>query len=519
MSETTTNISQKWDVIIIGTGMGGSTAGYTLAQKGLSVLFLEKGGDIKEKNELAAPIDPQERIEKGWWPNPISRQKSKKEYEHIYAAIGCGMGGSTMHYAAALERLDPIDFEELTTRNQTTEPWPVSYDNFCAYYEKAEKLFGLKEDNDEKWDARISEWDKAFIKNLKNHGMNPARLQVGMKYDKACTECVGVICHRKCKADARTICLEPALQMPNSHLLTHCEVERIESNQHHATGVQAKINGQTISLSATKIILAAGAIHTPQLLLKSKNEYWPNGLANSSGQVGRNLMFHGLDMYAIWGPKKIKNEAIQKKSVSIRELHSKNKLRLGHIQNMGIRAGRGVIAQQLKSMLRNIGITHEKLLSLITLIPSHIAAKALGEANIFAVQIEDDPDPDNRVILNPDEPDGASFNYILTDDIKKRAKEMHKQFKAKLGKWRIIRILPSLTFNSGHVCGTCRFGNNPSKNVLNKDCRTHDIKNLYVADSSFMPRSGAANPSLTIAANAIRVADIIGQSFDQQRSK
>ncbi len=119
---------------------------------------------------------------------------------------------------------------------------------------------------------------------------------------------------------------------------------------------------------------------------------------------------------------------------------------------------------------------------------------------------EDDPNPDNRVILDPNEPDGASFSYTITDDLRWRADKLRLAFSRSVRPWRMLRISTKIDMNYGHPCGTCRFGDVPALSVLDRDCRTHDLENLYVVDASFMPRSGAVNPSLTIAANALRVA-------------
>jgi choline dehydrogenase-like flavoprotein len=119
---------------------------------------------------------------------------------------------------------------------------------------------------------------------------------------------------------------------------------------------------------------------------------------------------------------------------------------------------------------------------------------------------EDDPNPDNRITLDPDEPDGVSFSYTITDDLRRRADALRQAFSRSVRPWRMLRISGELEMNYGHPCGTCRFGDDPGSSVLDRDCRAHDLENLYVVDASFMPRSGAINPSLTIAANALRVA-------------
>jgi choline dehydrogenase-like flavoprotein len=142
-------------------------------------------------------------------------------------------------------------------------------------------------------------------------------------------------------------------------------------------------------------------------------------------------------------------------------------------------------------------------------VPSHVGAAFLGTASIFAAATEDDPDPDNRICLNPGEPNGAHFVYTIAIDLRRRAEALRSAFKAALKPWRLMALSPILAMNYGHPCGTCRFGDDAATSVLDKNCKAHGLTNLFVVDSSFMPRSGAVNPSLTIAANALRVAPVI----------
>jgi choline dehydrogenase-like flavoprotein len=128
---------------------------------------------------------------------------------------------------------------------------------------------------------------------------------------------------------------------------------------------------------------------------------------------------------------------------------------------------------------------------------------------LFAAMTEDDPHPGNRVVLDPDEPDGAKFIYTITDELRSRADGLRELFARHIRPWKLARLSPELTMNYGHPCGTCRFGDDPAASVLDRDCRAHELENLYVLDASFMPRSGAVNPSLTIAANSLRVAPVI----------
>jgi choline dehydrogenase-like flavoprotein len=509
MTNSTVAASLHWDVIIIGTGVGGATVGRSLALEGFSVLFLEKGGRIGPSEEGNAAVTPESRMACGWWPHPISHRQPNGDRKRFYAAVGCAVGGSSIYYAAALERMAASDFDGLHTQYVSTSRWPVSFGEFVPHYETAEKLYGISSESSYIAERRMSEWDRALMEQMRQNGLKPDPLHVAIRYDEQCKECIGRVCPRDCKSDARVACLEEALRQPQSHILEHCDVQTLEADEKGVRVVKALHLGRELQLCASIVVLSAGALHTPQILLRSRNEFWPNGLANSSDQVGRNLMFHTSDIFALWAPRRLDRQGRQRKSISVRDFYVHNGRRLGYVQSMGLDAGRGEIASYIKDQLRRRGVRNELLLSLLAKAPSHVGAFMFGGAGIFAAMTEDDPNPDNRVILDPSEPDGASFSYTITNDLRQRADELRLAFSRSVRPWRMLRISSELEMNYGHPCGTCRFGDDPAFNVLDRDCRTHDLENLYVVDASFMPRSGAINPSLTIAANAVRVAQKI----------
>jgi choline dehydrogenase-like flavoprotein len=506
MTNPTVATSRHWDVIIIGTGVGGATVGHSLALEGLSVLFLEKGGRIGPCEESNAAVTPESRLAHGWWPHPVSHRQTNGNHKRFYAAVGCALGGSSIHYAAALERMAASDFDGLHTPSASVPPWPVSFGEFVPHYDAAEKLYGISGASSHIAERRMSEWDRALMEQMRQNGLRPDPLHVAIRYDEQCKECIGKVCPRDCKSDARVACLDEALRQPQCQILEHCDVQTLEADKESVRMVKALHLGRELELRARIVVLSAGALHTPQVLLRSRNEFWPQGLANSSDQVGRNLMFHTSDIFALWAPRRLARQARQHKSISVRDFYVHKGQRLGYVQSMGLDAGQGEIAVYIKDQLRRRGVRNELLLSFLAKAPSHIGALMFGGAGIFAAMTEDDPNPDNRVILDPNEPDGASFSYNITDDLRRRADELRLAFSRSVRPWRMLRISTELEMNYGHPCGTCRFGDERAFTVLNRDCRTHDLENLYVVDASFMPRSGAINPSLTIAANALRVA-------------
>jgi choline dehydrogenase-like flavoprotein len=498
--------AKEWDVIVIGSGMGGATVAYDLALRGLEVLILEKGRRVTGAFGLEQGTLPEVRTERGWWPMPVSQRMSDGTHATFYAPIGCAVGGSTIHYAAALERMAPTDFQSLGTEGRIAAPWPISYGELLPYYQAAEALYRVQLGDEVAAMGRLSEWDRALMENMRHNGLRPDLLRVGIRYDDQCQECIGRVCPRNCKADALAVCLDEALRYKNCKLLQGCDVLSIDATATRAKGVRAVCDGKEVRIPGRVVVLCAGAFRSPLILLRSASAVWPAGLANGSDQVGRNLMFHTADILALWAPRRYERQGRQRKAISVRDFYLLDGDRLGYVQSMGIEIGPGAIAAHLKDVMRRYGVRSEWLLSLLAVLPSRLGTVLLGNAGLFAASTEDDPDPNNRVSLDPEHIDGAHFTYTITDDLRRRANALREKFAAAIRPWRLMRISTALSMNYGHACGTCRFGENSRSSVLDRDCRTHELSNLFVVDASFMPRSGAINPSLTIAANALRVA-------------
>jgi choline dehydrogenase-like flavoprotein len=505
-------IAKRWDAIIVGSGVGGATLAHALALQGLDVLVVEKGRRVPASADLEQGVLPEDRLARGWWPLPLSEKKGDGSYAGVFAPVGCAVGGSSIHYAAALERLAATDFQPPAAPTRALPAWPVSHDEFLPCYEAAEKLYRVQMSTEAAL-GRMSQWDRALMERLRRNGLEPDALHVAIRYDEQCEECIGRVCPRDCKADAASVCLNDALRSGYCRLLENCDVKSVEASESSVQGVRAVQDGKEILIRGRIVVLSAGAFRSPLILLRSVSPAWPTGLANRTDQVGRNLTFHTSDLFAIWAPQRYDRRGRQKKAISVRDFYVVQGERLGYVQSMGIEIGRGAIALHLKNLMRRRGVTNERLLSLLAKIPSHVGAALYGKAGLFAAMTEDDPDPNNRVMPDPEQPDGARFSYTVTDDLRRRADGLRDRFAAAIRPWRMARLSTRLEMNQGHPCGTCRFGDDPRSSVLDRDCKAHGLSNLFVVDASFMPRSGAMNPSLTIAANALRVAPRIASAL------
>jgi choline dehydrogenase-like flavoprotein len=301
------------------------------------------------------------------------------------------------------------------------------------------------------------------------------------------------------KADGQTMCLRPALVNKNVTLLTHAYVEKLDTDASGAkiTKVITIVKGEKMIFSSDLVIVACGAVNSAALFLRSANGQHPNGLANSSGQVGRNLMLHHNGCLVAFTKKK--NDCVFQKSLGIADFYhgaDDSEFPLGEIQLMG-RNDPDTIMWMGETLFPGKSYTGLKEMSID-----------------FWLTAEDLPNAENRVTLREDGSIQVSYtrnNYAAYEKLKEKLKQIFE----KLGetdpdykdvKWGGYDLDIS---GMSHQNGTLRFGVDSSTSVLDLNCKAHDLDNLYVADASFFPSCGAFNPALTIAANALRVGDHI----------
>jgi choline dehydrogenase-like flavoprotein len=329
---------------------------------------------------------------------------------------------------------------------------------------------------------------------------------VGIRYLPGCVECIGHKCPRHCKMDGRSAGVEPALATGRAALLDGCEVMALRGARGRVTHLEAERGGQRLRLRARCFVLAAGGLGSPRLLLRSADAIWPRGCANESGLVGRNLMFHLSERIAVWPARRLDFSG-PAKTIALRDFYRRDGMRFGLFQSMGLGASYGSIVQYLNEKFDRSALRGLRPLREFTRLPALVAAGVFGDARIFVGILEDLPYPTNRVVLDPAHPERLGFDYTLAPELLHRRRVFRELIKAGLKGQRsfFLHIEPEL--NLAHPCGTLRFGRDPATSVLDASCRAHGLENLYVADSSFMPTSNGVNPSLTIAANALRVAD------------
>lgn len=512
--------SRRWDVIVIGTGIGGGTIGRRLAERGLSVLFIEKGrsGYRTEQNHMAGDDvhDPEARLIRGSWPD-TARARIEGQERRFHPAIGAAVGGSSVFYAATLERPEAHDLDDSAERPHPTGGWPVGFDTMLPWFDQAQALFEVRGQPDPLADhptpnlsagPAMCEGDARLMEGMRRSGLHPYQLHSAMRGVEGCGSCLGRKCPRPCKLDGRSAGVEPALATGRAAVAERCEVTELRGDGPRITNVVVRRGGETLEFTADHVVLAAGALSSPRILLASRCAEWPEGCGNAHGQVGRYLMFHLNEMFALW-PRRGEGYAEAAKSIGFRDLYHTEGHRFGMVQAMGLDAGEGEILNYLRGKIQRSPLRRLPGASQMARIPAKVAARALGQAKVFVGLLEDMPYAENRVMPDPERPGGILIDYRFSPELHQRRKRFRKLIRTSLGLRRTLFLTYQPELNFGHPCGSLRMGTDPARSVVDADCRVHGIRNLWVADASFMPTSMGVNPSLTIAANALRVGDAI----------
>jgi choline dehydrogenase-like flavoprotein len=526
-----------WDVIVIGTGMGGGMLGYSLARAGRRVLFVEKGrstlpgvpGTIRAAiPELAEPQSA--RSTDAYYDALARAGRTTDEITDISGRfarrfvpfIGSGTGGSSALYGMVCERFFAGDFtprQNFRDPGDSTVPeaWPITYQQMSPWYAEAEKLLGVRGQADPlRPEAAavglpaapaFSADNQPLVDHLEARGLHPYHLPMACEYTDGCTTCQTYLCAQSCKNESSRNCLLPALTEYGAQLLADCRVIRLDSDRRQVTGVICEHRGAMLTLKAKVVVLAAGALATPVLLLNSRSGDWPGGLANDSDWVGRNLMRHLLDPIEVWPERQSKITA-ENKEIGLNDFYFLDGQKYGTVQSFG--------AIPPMEWLTNRPGRRGKALRLMTPAVREIYERFFTGGLVLAAMTEDLPYLGNRVL--PGDSSNDTGRQRIRIQYRLHASEIERRTAFLRHLKDALKPLRRLTLGSGkdnanlgHVCGTCRFGDDPATSVLDPQNRAHNLTNLYVVDSSFFPSSAGLNPSLTVAANALRVAAHINE--------
>ena len=540
MNEEVNPESVVWDAIVIGTGMGGGTLGYELARLGRRVLFVEKGhSNLDASNHSIEGQYPEETFDLAAIQDDKHRQiladagrltdsfedatpgrKTKKVFRPI---LGQGTGGSSALYGMVTERFFPQDF---TPRGNVGDPgtssvpeaWPITYSELLPWYAEAERLYRVRgtadpmRPNDDTSNLLppppMISANHEVASFLEDRGLHPYNLHVACEYKPECRACQAYLCGNGCKNESGKICVAPAIDQHHATLIAECSVTAIEATRTRVTKVIANWRGKTITLEGKMVIVAAGALMTPVLMLNSKSKDWPTGLANDEDLVGRNFMRHFVDIY-IFKVKQKEPVSGQIKEIGLNDFYAPSGKKFGTIQSMGHVPPFSVLLNEGRKQRNDLGKIRKW-------VEPRWKPWFQDRFVALAAIMEDLPHPDNRILPGPASQGGMgpylNLQYTMQENDRKRLKEFQREVKKAFGKYRGSWFFPIFIEASkensalGHQCGTVRFGSDPKTSVLDRNNKAWGLDNLYVVDTSFLPSSAGINPSLTIAANALRVA-------------
>ena len=512
-----------YDFLIVGAGAGGSAVARTLAQSckqsGKRVLVLERGGRLPVEDENwsadAVVAEGRYRADERWLDGD-----DRELRPHLYYRVG----GNTKVYGAVLQRMRERDFEPLEHKEGVSPGWPVSYDQMEPWYTLAERMYMIHAaEGEDPTEPRRSEpypfppfehepYIQARADELERLGLHPIHNPLCLNRDESdpearpcirCRTCDPFPCKLHAKCDAETVGINPALVEGGGQveLWEHARVLRLlpEAGGKRVRGVRVERGGGELEVTADQVILSCGAINSAGLLLASRCDAWPDGCGNGNGLVGRGLMKHNHSALLAIGYTP--NETVFQKTLAFHDYYfgsPEHDFPLGTVQLTGKAPW-----QRLK--LFSDGPVPDEVLK-------HQARHCIN----WWMTSEDLPVPENRVTVTGEgrlKVDFRSTNLGAHHDLlaiwQKRLRECgYDRFWIKTMGLDVV----------WHQAGTCVMGGDPAASVLDPGCRSHEVENLRVVDSSFMPSMGATNLTLTIIANALRVgAELAGRPLELPR--
>ena len=512
-------MARHYDVIIIGSGAGGGTLAYALADTGKSILILERGGILPVEADNWSPravfIDLKYNTTEKW----IDKDgKPFNPHTHYWA------GGNTTFYGAALMRMKKRDFEQVQHAGGVSPAWPVDYAEMAPWYAQAEALWEVHgerhiDPNDDPGDPPFPFPPIAHdpgVLQLADHfrslGWTPSPLPLGIRRNDAdpqaslcirCRTCGGYPCQRLAKVDARTAVLDKAVAHDNVTLMTGRKALRIETDASgkRATAVIVEdVDGEE-RIEGDIIVTSAGAANSAALWLRSASGAHPDGLANGSGMVGRNYMFHTSSAVIALAWDHFQSDFPKTLYVNdfyFGEPDGSYDYPMGQMQMLEYMSGstiEGQIADWLPPWL----------------VPDFLSNAIANRMISFLAQSEDLPNPNNRITVGADGQIHLDYTFGDVSAHNRLVRKLCAGLDGFVSDHHILaghhfavdELLPII--GTAHQCGTLRFGADPATSVLDPWCKAHELDNLYAVDASFFVSSSAVNPTLTIVANALRV--------------
>jgi choline dehydrogenase-like flavoprotein len=506
-------------VVVIGTGAGGGVLANELAQKGVSVVALEAGGRYLPEDYLN---DEWEAFAQLSWLDPRTTSgdwRVAKDFSGLPAWIVKAVGGTTIHWAGASLRFQDHEWKALTTygpvQGANLLDWPIDGAEMAPWYEKAEAKLGVTRTGDRPGLPGNNNYKvlEAGAKALGYKEVHTGRMAINsIDYDERMPCQQTGFCFQGCKWGAKWSAAYTDIPhgeaTGNLEVRDRCQALRIE---HGADGrvtgvVYADPNGAEQFQAASIVCVAGNTIESPRLLLNSASSMFPDGLANSSGQVGRNYMRHTTgSVYAIFPePVRMWRGTTMAGIVQDEARHDPSRGFVGGYEMETLSLGLPFMAAFLDP-----GAWGREFTSAIDGYDRMAGLWIVGE---------DMPQETNRVTLNPDVVDnfGLPVPNVHFDDHPNDVAMRNHAYGRGEALYRAVgatRVFPTPPYPSTHNLGTNRMSEDPRDGVVNRWGQTHDVPNLFVSDGSQFTTGAAENPTLTIVALAIRQADHVASEL------
>jgi choline dehydrogenase-like flavoprotein len=493
-----------FDVVIIGSGVGGGAVALSLAGTGARVLIVERGDRLprEPQNTDAEAVFVERRYRaKETWLDDAGRPFNPGQFYFV--------GGHTKFYGTAMFRFRERDFDATEHEDGISPAWPIGYADLEPYYAQAERLFGVhgRAGDDPTEPARASGYPHPpiphepliarFAERLEAAGLKPFHMPSAVDLREGgtcvrCGTCDAFPCRIGAKGDAERCLIDPALRDPHVTLLTNARATRLIADDagRRIVGAELDVGGDTRVVRAPLFVLSAGAINSALLLLRSASVRHPDGLANASGKVGRNYMNHNTSALMGLLPWTV-NDTRFTKTLSLNDFYhgcDDDRVPLGNLQMLG-NIGEPMIRAAQPSLPR-------------------VGAAWLARHSVdWLAMSEDLPHPDS--VVRPLSDGRVELRWRRTNmDAHRRFVERAKKLLRQIG-MRAVLSRPFGINTPSHQCGTVRFGDDPAHAPLDPWCRSFEHPNLFVVDASFFPSSAALNPALTVAAQALRVGQYL----------
>ena len=516
------------DVLIIGAGASGAAVAYGLAETRMHIVCIEQGDWMNQSEYPTNFMDWEARAAGPFGHSPNHRGRAtdypiNEDESPIKVANFNGVGGGTILYAGHFPRFHPSDFR-VKTLDGVADDWPIDYDTLAPFYDESDRVTGVSGlEGDPAYPPKPSLMPplplgrsgtimaKGF--NAKGWHWWPSDSAIATEPYDGRDQCLNLgACTTGCSQGAKAstdITFWPHAMRAGVELRTRCRVREVTvNNDGMASGaIYYDEDGNEQEIKASVVIMACNGVGTPRILLNSKSTRFPNGLANSSGLVGKNLMFHPYAHIFATFPDEVDGPRGPHDCIWSQEFYETDKNR-GFVRGFTFEGARGhaPVSIAVNGMLGGQipwGDGH------------HEAYRQRANHICGMVAIcEDLPEEHNTVTLDPrlKDPDGIpapKLTYTLSDNSRHMLEfsiERAREVLEAAGATDVQSGYP-IVGGGWHLMGTARMGTDPERSVVNEWGRSHDVKNLFVVDGSLFVTSAGVNPTRTIQALALYVAD------------